>query len=138
MAKDVFHVHVRTALEKDGWVITHDPYYLKIDEVNYPIDLGAEQIIGAERGGERIAVEVKSFLRDSLVNEFHTALGQYLDYETNLPYQEPDRQVFLAIADKVLRQMLKTRAILNALERFNIRLLVFDPEKKEIVEWKRF
>lgn len=100
--------------------------------------MGAEQIIGAERGGERIAVEVKSFLRDSLVNEFHTALGQYLDYETNLPYQEPDRQVFLAIADKVLRQMLKTRAILNALERFNIRLLVFDPEKKEIVEWKRF
>jgi hypothetical protein len=25
MAKDKYHQHVRTALENDGWVITHDP-----------------------------------------------------------------------------------------------------------------
>ena len=138
MAKDVFHSHVRAALENAGWIITHDPYYLRIDEVNYPIDLGAEQILGAEKEGEKIAVEVKSFLRDSLVNEFHTALGQYLDYETNLPFQEPDRQIFLAIAEKVAHKVLKTRALLNALERFGVRLLIFDPETKTIVEWKKF
>lgn len=138
MAKDVFHMHVKAALISDGWEITHDPYYLKIDEITYPIDLGAEQAIAAEKRGEKIAVEVKSFLRDSLVNEFHTALGQYLDYDTNLPFQEPDRQVYLAVADKVFRQMIKIRAILNALERFNLRLLIFDPEKNEIVEWKKF
>lgn len=138
MAKDFFHDHVRRALENDGWTITHDPYYLKIDEVNYPIDLGAERIIAAERGEDKIAVEVKSFLRDSMVNEFHTALGQYLDYETNLPFQEPDRQIYLAIAEKVFRMMLKTRAIVNSLERFSIKVLIFDPMKKEITEWKRF
>lgn len=114
MAKDVFHNDVRIALERDGWTITHDPYYLKIDEVSYPIDLGAEQPIGAEKAGQKIVVEVKSFLRESLVNEFHTALGQYLDYETNLPFQEPDREVYLAVTIKIFRQMLKTRAIVNS------------------------
>lgn len=138
MAKDVFHNDVRVALERDGWIITHDPYYLKIDEVSYPIDLGAEQSIGAEKAGEKIVVEVKSFLRESMVNEFHTALGQYLDYETNLPFQEPERQVYLAVAIKVFRQMLKTRAILNSLQRFKVRLIAFDPDKKEVVTWKTF
>ena len=28
MAKDIYHQHVKDALVKDGWVITHDPYYL--------------------------------------------------------------------------------------------------------------
>ena len=138
MAKDIFHEHVRQALQKDGWTITHDPFYLKIDDVTYSIDLGAEQTIGAERKGEKIVVEIKSFLRESMVNEFHSALGQYLDYETNLPFQEPDREVFLAIAEKVFRQMNKTRAILNALERFHFRLIIFDPDKKEIVEWIKY
>ena len=50
MAKDFFHPHVRAALEKDGWQITHDPYYLTIDEISYPIDLGAEPVIGAAQG----------------------------------------------------------------------------------------
>ena len=87
MAKDIFHDHVRQALQKDGWMITQDPYFLKIDDITYSIDLGAEQTIGAERAGEKIVVEIKSFLRESLVNEFHTALGQYLDYETNLCFK---------------------------------------------------
>lgn len=135
MAKDFFHQHVRASLEKEGWVVTHDPYYLIIDDVSYPIDLGAEQMLGAEKGTEKIAVEVKSFLRDSLVNEFHTALGQYLDYETNLPEQDPERLVFLAVAEKIYQQMSRTRAIMNALSRFKIRVLVFDPELKIIVSW---
>jgi hypothetical protein len=138
MAKDVFHNDVRAALERDGWIITHDPYYLKIDEVSYPIDLGAEQSIGAEKAGQKIVVEVKSFLRESLVNEFHTALGQYLDYETNIPFQEPERQVYLAVTVKVFHQMLKTRAIVNSLQRFMVKLIAFDPNQKEIVTWKIF
>jgi hypothetical protein len=138
MAKDIFHEHVRQALQKDGWLITHDPYYLKIDEVTYSIDLGAVQTIGAEREGEKIVVEIKSFLRESMVNEFHSALGQYLDYETNLIFQEPDREVFLAVAVKVFNQMQKTKAIVNSLSRFRFRLIIFDPEQKEIVEWIKF
>ena len=41
------------------------------------IDLGAERLIGAEKLGKKIAVEVKSFLSASALSDFHTALGQF-------------------------------------------------------------
>jgi XisH protein len=28
-AQDIYHEHVKNALEKDGWTITHDPLKLK-------------------------------------------------------------------------------------------------------------
>ena len=60
-AKDLFHDAVREALEKEGWTITDDPLYFTVGEVDFYIDLGAEQLIAAERGTEKIAVEIKSF-----------------------------------------------------------------------------
>ena len=30
-AKDKYHEHVKEALIKDGWTITHDPYVIKFD-----------------------------------------------------------------------------------------------------------
>ena len=61
-AKDATHFIVKHALEKDGWTITHDPYYLKVGGVEFYIDLGAETIIAAQRNNQKIAVEIKSFL----------------------------------------------------------------------------
>jgi len=29
-AKDLYHDTVKTALEKDGWIITHDPFYIRL------------------------------------------------------------------------------------------------------------
>ena len=60
MAKDIFHQEVVNALEKDGWRITHDPLVLPFEDINYQIDLGAEGVVGAERAGEKIAVEIKN------------------------------------------------------------------------------
>ena len=33
-AKDKYHHQVRRALEKEGWIITHDPYFLRSIGVN--------------------------------------------------------------------------------------------------------
>ena len=41
MAKDKFHDNVRKALEKDGWTITEDPYFLMVGRRRGFIDLGA-------------------------------------------------------------------------------------------------
>ena len=30
MARDIYHDHVKEALMKDGWTITHDTYYLVV------------------------------------------------------------------------------------------------------------
>ncbi len=56
------------------------------------IDLAAEKLIAAERENEKIAVEVKSFLeKSSAISEFHTALGQFINYRGALRRREPER-----------------------------------------------
>ncbi|MGA0199403.1 MAG: element excision factor XisH family protein, partial [Prochlorotrichaceae cyanobacterium] len=44
------------------------------------MDLGAEQLIGAEREGYRIAVEIKSFLTPSPIHDLEQALVQFVLY----------------------------------------------------------
>ena len=93
MARDLLHNEVKIALEKDGWIITHDPLTLKWGTKDLFVDLGAEQLLAAEKIGRKIAVEVKSFLKDSFIYEFYSVLGQYLVYQEFLARQEPDRQL---------------------------------------------
>ncbi len=81
-AKDIFHDAVKNALIKESWTITDDPLYLEFGGVDMYVDLGAEKLIGAEKEGKQIAVEIKSFLQQSLISEFHNALGQFINYRT--------------------------------------------------------
>jgi XisH protein len=83
-AKDVFHRVVKTAFEKEGWLITHDPYTLQAGTLELYIDLGAEKIIAAEKQGQKIAVEIKSFLSPSKITELYAALGQFIIYRIAL------------------------------------------------------
>jgi len=96
-ARDIFHNAVKIALEKDGWIITHDPLALEFGLGSLYVDLGAERIIAAERSNEKIAVEIKSFLSGSAVSEFHTALGQYLNYRLLMQDQYTEYKLYLAV-----------------------------------------
>jgi hypothetical protein len=84
-------------LEKDQWHISNDPLELEWEEVKVKIDLAAERLIAAERGEEKIAVEIKSFISPSPISDFHTALGQFLNYIIMLEVKDPTRQLYLAI-----------------------------------------
>jgi hypothetical protein len=79
-AKDLYHDVVKTALIKDGWTITHDPYTLSAGCTDVFVDLGAERILAAERNSDKIAVEVKSFRGPSEVRDLEIAIGQYVFY----------------------------------------------------------
>lgn len=136
-AKDKYHHQVRIALEKDGWIITHDPYFLKLEGVNYPVDLGAEKLMAAQKNNSKILVEVKSFVGESVPNEFHTALGQYLDYELGLEEVEPERAIFLAIPEKIYQKIMKIPILLKALQRYEVKVIIFDSESEEIKLWLR-
>jgi XisH protein len=76
-AKDFYHNIVCTALIKDGWTITDDPFKLRVGGRSVYVDLGANKLFAAEKQGRKIAVEIKSFLDPSLVSELEKALGQY-------------------------------------------------------------
>jgi hypothetical protein len=95
MAKDSVHYIVQEALINDGWTITADPLVLKRDKSKLEIDFAAEKLITAERGIEKIAVEVKTFVQHSIIHAFHEALGQYLNYLTALKLIGDDRTLFL-------------------------------------------
>jgi hypothetical protein len=58
--RDIYHNTVITALVKDGWQITDDPFVLKWGQMDLYIDLGAEELVAAEKPGRQIAVEIKS------------------------------------------------------------------------------
>ena len=134
-AKDAYHDTVKAALQKDGWVITHDPLVLEFSSGRLEIDLGAERLIAAQRDNEHIAVEIKSFLASSLTSEFHTALGQFLNYRVALRLKEPNRILFLAVPIKVYRNFFSGELAQLSVAEYHVRLLVFDPEQEVIVQW---
>jgi hypothetical protein len=97
-AKAKFHNTVRLASEKDKWTITHDPLFLRWRGVDVYIDLAAEKLVAAEKGGEKIAVEIKSFLRSSAIYELHLAVGQFINDRSLLKQTELDRILSLAMS----------------------------------------
>ena len=136
-AKDIFHNTVKIALEKENWQITDDPLYLRLTAlVKIRIDLGAEKLIGAEKDNQKIAVEVKSFLGLSAISEFHTAIGQFLNYRIALGQQDPERVLYLAISQDIYQEFFSDSFIQTVLQTYEIKLLVFDINKEEIVLWK--
>ncbi|MEL7510045.1 MAG: element excision factor XisH family protein [Cyanobacteria bacterium J06554_1] len=58
--RDTYHTAVKQALVKDGWTITDDPLHLKWGRKDMYIDLGASQLLAAQRQECKIAVEVKT------------------------------------------------------------------------------
>jgi XisH protein len=135
MAKDFYHDNVREALEKDGWVITDDPYRVKVDEIGYLIDFGAEPLIAAQKDEKIIAVEVKSFVGPSTINEFHRAVGQFNDYSVALEFNDPLRVLFLAVPLDTWIRFFQQPLIQRSLERIQAKVLVYNPFEKTIVQW---
>jgi hypothetical protein len=133
--KDIFHDLVKDALTQDGWTISDDPLYLSIGNLNIQIDLGAECLIGAEKDHQKIAVEVKSFLRASKITDFYGALGQYLSYKIALEENEPDRILYLAVPDSTYQSLFGEVLIQKVLQNYPVKLVVYDEVTEVIKLW---
>jgi len=134
-ARDTFHQLVRNALEKDGWTITQDPYHIDLGFVDFYIDLGAERLIAATREGEKIAVEIKTFLAPSTISEFHMAIGQFINYRIALEEDDPDRLLYLAVPLDIYKRFFKYPFIQTVIRRNQVPLLVYDTEEQEVIQW---
>jgi hypothetical protein len=137
VARDLFHQVVKDALTKDGWNITHDPFPVDYGDVQMQIDLGAERLLAATKDAETIAVEIKSFIKPSSISEFHTAVGQYLNYRRALRAQEPNRVLYLAVPSQTYNEFFRLRFIQEGVEEYQIYLLVYDIEERSIVKWTK-
>ena len=134
-AKDAFHELVKTALQIEGWTITHDPYRIELGFVDFYIDLGAQRLLAATKDDQKIAVEIKTFLSTSTISEFHTAIGQFINYRIALEDDDPDRRLYLAVPLDIYKRFFKYQFIQKVIDRNQIPLLVYDTQKQEIAQW---
>ena len=131
---DFYHEHVKEALRKDGWTITHDPYPILFAGMPMKIDLGAEKLI-AQRGMRTIAVEIKNF-RHSEANELSKTRGQLANYLDALAQRDPNRSLYLAIPKLTYQGLFSHTDVQAMVRKDRIRLIIFDPDTESIVEWK--
>lgn len=134
-AKDIYHDTVKRALQKDGWIITHDPFPLQIGRKRLSADLGAERLINAEKGTQKIVVEVKSFVGRSDVKDLEQALGQYILYRQVLNEMGIDRSLYLAISQPIYNSVFTIELGQVLLKNQIIKLIVFDDKSEAIVQW---
>ena len=128
--RDFLHDTVKNALVKAAWTITDDPFRISYGIRKVFVDLGAEKnLLAAENGKDKIAVEIKSFVGVSKMNDLENAIGQYIVYRTYLREIEPDRTLFLAIDSETYAELfydISGRVLLDANQ---IRLIVVDPDQ---------
>lgn len=71
----------------------------------------------------------------SVVSDFHTALGQFLNYRDALEIIEPDRRLYLAVRVPIYETFFQRRFIVAALGRYQLRLMIYDVQQEVIVQW---
>lgn len=137
-ARNINHDAVVQALRDDGWTITHDPLLITSGDRRLFIDLGAERAtIGAERGGERIAVEIASFVADSPVRDLQEAVGQFVVYRAVLAHADPERSLFLGVPTRVYDSVLSEPLGQLVAADVRLRVLVFDAQQQKVMRWIR-
>lgn len=134
-AKDIFHEIVKQALQNEHWIITHDPMRLEFGDIKFQVDLGAERLLAAERDTEKIAVEIKSFLRASAITDFYSALGQFLSYRLALESLEPDRLLYMAVPLDAYQTFFQLDFTKAAIKTYKILLIIYDIDNEVIVKW---
>lgn len=136
-ARDIYHDHVRDALDKDGWRITSDPLHLQWGTKDMYVDLAAEELVAAEKEGRKIAVEIKSFIGASELEDLKNAVGQFVIYRNVLKKTEPARELYLAIRQATYEELFAEPIGTLLIENEGLRLLVFEPQQRMIVQWIR-
>ena len=134
-AKDIYHNCVKNALIKDAWTITHDPLSLKWGKKDMYVDLGAEQLLAANKCDRKIAVEIKSFTSPSEMSDLEKAIGQYIVYHDVLAQVEPNRELYLAVSEEVATGLFEEPLGELLLKNNRVRLLVFNSDAEVIVKW---
>jgi predicted nuclease of restriction endonuclease-like RecB superfamily len=135
MAKDLFHNAVCAALQKENWTITDDPLKIEAGGAKFEIDLGVERLLAADRGQEKIAIEIKTFAGESLITDYHAALGQFLNYRLALELNGIDRALYLAVPVLVYEAFFQKEFLQISVERYKIQLIIYEPINEVIEQW---
>lgn len=135
-ALDRYHNAVVHALETDGWTITNNPLTLTVGERTLYVDVAAERLLAAEKGVQKIAIEIKTFGSPSPVTDLQEAIGKFAMYEDALQEMEPERLLYLAVPEQAYATIFQEKLGQMALKNQRIRrLLVYAIDVEEIRQW---
>lgn len=98
-------------------------------------DLGAERLISADRGLQKIVVEVKSFVGPSDVKDLEQALGQYILYRQVLDEMGVKRKLYLAVPQATFNSVFTIELGQVLLKNQVVKLIVFNDTNEAIVKW---
>ncbi len=137
MAKDQIHYAIVKALENAGWNVVADPLTIDLteDDTFFDVDLAAEkkaQLIDVQR---IVAIEVKSFSGGSIINAFHEALGQFLNYQAAIEEQGLNMELFLAVSKEGWERLNEYKFIQRRSLQYQLQFLVVDIASKKIDKW---
>ncbi|HMQ32982.1 MAG TPA: element excision factor XisH family protein [Chloroflexaceae bacterium] len=136
-ARDVYHNAVKAALIADGWTITAEDYTIPVGLQRVYIDLQAErELITAQQGNQKIAVEVKSFIGASTVKDLRDAIGQYIMYRSVLSRLDPGRVPYLAIDSETAQTTFVEPLAEYLVTDQQVLLVIVDIAAERIVEWR--
>jgi hypothetical protein len=136
--KDMFHDLVKQALISDGWTVTHDPLFIKWKGAEYFPDLGAEKVIAAEKGLEKVAIEIKSFIGNSFQADFYEAIGKYDSYFLALSDLEPERKVILAVPLDVYNKDFQKGYVQAMIQFKKMSIVIYDIDNQSITKWIKY
>lgn len=120
---------------KDGWEILTEDYTLEYGGDRLYVDIAAEKLIAAEKQGQKILVEVKSFLGRSFIKDLEQAVGQYVVYRDILLETALDFELYLAITQGTYKSYFQRQLTQMIIKRNQVKLLIVDAESEVIVQW---
>lgn len=131
-AKDRYHDAVVRALVKNGWTITTEQMLVRFVERRLWIDIQAakasEQLV--------IVVEVKGFeSMPSPVDYLADAVGKYVIYLCALDYARLDARLYMVVPIVAYEGILNEEIGRRAIQKANIDIMVFDPEREDVIRW---
>ena len=97
--------------------------------------MAAERTFAAERGGQKIIVEVKSFVGRSTIQDFKSALGQYILYKQLLDETTSEYKLYLAVSETTYAFDFQRKVIQFMIQRNQIPLIVVNLDREEIIQW---
>jgi hypothetical protein len=93
-------------------------------------------MITAQKEEQKIAVEIKSFVGSSFISEFHTAVGQVMNYRSALKRIEPEYILYLAVPMDIYQSYFTRPFVQAVIEDYDLKCIVYHVEKEEIIKWK--
>ncbi|NJK74253.1 MAG: XisH protein [Oscillatoriales cyanobacterium RU_3_3] len=134
-AKDIYHAAVKSALIKDNWTISSNPYLIQCEDIDLAADIADARPIAAEREGQKIVVEIECFVGRALMLDFHQAVGRYKLYQMLLEKTAPEYELYLAIDDIIYENFFRRDGI-DFLARSNqIKFFAVNIDEGAIVQW---